>query len=252
AFDAEGSVTLTTGTLDYGQGHATPFSQVLSAQLGVPFERIKLQQNDSDLVRFGNGTGGSRSITATGQAIVEASALVVEKGKKAAAHALEASEGDIEFAGGRFTIAGTDRSIGIMELAERLREGKMPEDVPNSLDVDHATKETISTFPNGCHVAEVEVDPDTGVVKIVRYSGVSDFGTIVNPMIVAGQMHGGVAQGIGQALMEEVSYDAGGQPITGSFMDYALPRASDIPSMQTGDHPSPTKSNPLGTKGCGE
>jgi aerobic carbon-monoxide dehydrogenase large subunit len=252
AFDPDGSVTLTTGTLDYGQGHATPFSQVLSAQLGVPFDKIKLQQNDSDLVRFGNGTGGSRSITATGQAIVEASALVVEKGKKAAAHFLEASEADIEFAGGRFTIAGTDRSIGIVELAQRMRDGKMPEDVPNSLDVDHATKETVSTFPNGCHVAEVEVDPETGVVRIVRYSGVSDFGTIVNPMIVAGQMHGGVAQGIGQALMEEVSYDSSGQPITGSFMDYALPRAEDIPSMQVGDHPSPTKSNPLGTKGCGE
>jgi carbon-monoxide dehydrogenase large subunit len=251
-FDPNGAVTLTTGTLDYGQGHATPFSQVLSAQLGVPFDKIKLQQNDSDLVRFGNGTGGSRSITATGQAIVEASALVVEKGKKAAAHFMEASEADIEFAGGRFTIAGTDRSIGIMELAQRMRDAKMPDDVPNSLDVDHATKETISTFPNGCHVAEVEVDPETGVVKIVRYSGVSDFGTIVNPLIVAGQMHGGVAQGIGQALMEEVSYDAGGQPITGSFMDYALPRAEDIPSMQVGDHPSPTKSNPLGTKGCGE
>jgi aerobic carbon-monoxide dehydrogenase large subunit len=165
---------------------------------------------------------------------------------------MEASEGDIEFADGRFTIAGTDRSIGIMELAERLRDGKLPEDVPSSLDVDHATKETASTFPNGCHVAEVEIDPDTGVVKIVRYTGVNDFGTIVNPMIVAGQLHGGVAQGIGQALMEEVTYDSSGQPITGSFMDYALPRAEDIPTMAVGDHPSPAKSNPLGTKGCGE
>src|SRR5690242_6537415 len=228
-FDPDGSVTLTTGTLDYGQGHATPFAQVLSAQLGVPFEKITLEQNDSDLVRFGNGTGGSRSITATGQAIVEASALVVEKGKQAAAHMLEASAGDIEFAGGRFTIAGTDRSIGIMELAERLREGKTPDGVPSSLDVDHATKETASTFPNGCHVAEVEIDPDTGVTRIVRYSAVNDFGVVVNPMIVAGQLHGGVAQGIGQALMEEVSYDASGQPITGSFMDYALPRAGDVP-----------------------
>jgi len=251
-FDPDGSVTLTTGTLDYGQGHATPFAQVLSDQLGVPFDKIKLQQNDSDLVRFGSGTGGSRSITATGQAIVEASALVVEKGKKAASHFLEVSEADLEFAGGRFTIAGTDRSIGIMELAERLREGKMPEDMPNSLDVDHATKETPSTFPNGCHVAEVEIDPDTGVVKVVRYTGVNDFGTVVNPMIVAGQLHGGVAQGIGQSLMEEVNFDAGGQPITGSFMDYALPRAEDIPMMEVGDHPSPAKSNPLGTKGCGE
>jgi aerobic carbon-monoxide dehydrogenase large subunit len=203
-------------------------------------------------VRFGNGTGGSRSITASGQAIVEASALVVEKGKKAAAHFMEASEGDIEFASGRFTIAGTDRSIGIMELAERLREGKMPEGLPSSLDVDHATKEIVSTFPNGCHVAEVEIDPETGVVRIVRYSGVNDFGTIINPMIVAGQLHGGVAQGIGQALMEEVNYDTSGQPITGSFMDYALPRAGDIPPIAVGDHPSPAKSNPLGTKGCGE
>jgi carbon-monoxide dehydrogenase large subunit len=251
-FEPDGTVKLTTGTLDYGQGHATPFAQVLSAQLGVPFEKITLEQNDSDLVRFGNGTGGSRSITATGTAIVEASALVIENGKHAAAHFLEASEGDIEFADGRFTIAGTDRSIGIMELAERLREGKMPEGVPSSLDVDHASKETPSTFPNGCHVAEVEIDPETGVVKIVRYTGVNDFGAIVNPMIVAGQLHGGVAQGIGQALMEEVNYDSSGQPITGSFMDYAMPRAEDIPSMEIGDHPSPAKSNPLGTKGCGE
>src|SRR6476659_9707694 len=187
-FEPEGGVKLTTGTLDYGQGHATPFAQVLSAQLGVPFERITLEQNDSDLVRFGNGTGGSRSITATGTAIVESAALVIAKGKQAAAHLMEASEGDIEFASGRFTIAGTDRSIGIMELAQRVREGKMPEGAPRSLDVDHATKDTPSTFPNGCSVAAVEIDPDTGVVRVVRYTGISDFGTIVNPMIVAGQL----------------------------------------------------------------
>src|SRR6195952_2288619 len=251
-FEPDGSVKLTTGTLDYGQGHATPFAQVISAQLGVPFEKITLEQGDSDLVRFGNGTAGPRSITATGQAIVEAAALVVAKGKQAAAHLMEAAEGDIEFANGRFTIAGTDRSIDIMELSRRMREGKMPEGVPSSLDVDHTTKEVPSTFPNGCHVAEVEIDPDTGVVQIVRYTGVNDFGTIVNPMLVAGQLHGGVAQGIGQALMEEVSYDESGQPITGSFMDYAMPRAEDIPMMAVGDHPVPAKSNPLGTKGCGE
>src|SRR4029077_1645932 len=251
-FEDDGSVRLITGTLDYGQGHATPFAQVLSAQLGVPFEKITLQQNDSDLVRFGSGTGGSRSITATGTAIVESSALVVAKGKQAAAFLMEASEGDIEFADGRFTIAGTDRSIGIMELAQRLREGKLPEGAPDTLDVDHATKETPSTFPNGCHVAEVEIDPDTGVTRIVRYFAVNDFGTVVNPMIVAGQLHGGVAQGIGQALMEEVSYDSSGQPITGSFMDYAMPRAEDFPPMEVGDHPSPAKTNPLGTQGCGE
>jgi carbon-monoxide dehydrogenase large subunit len=251
-FEDDGAVKLITGTLDYGQGHATPFAQVMSDQLGVPFEAIKLVQGDSDIVHTGSGTGGSRSITASGMAIVEASKLVIEKGKKAAAHLMEAAEGDIEFANGRFTIAGTDRSIDIIELAQRLREGKMPEGVPSSLDVDHTTKEVPSTFPNGCHVAEVEIDPDTGVVHIVRYTGVNDFGTIVNPMLVAGQLHGGVAQGIGQALMECVSYDESGQPITGSFMDYAMPRAEDIPMMAVGDHPVPAKSNPLGTKGCGE
>jgi carbon-monoxide dehydrogenase large subunit len=251
-FDADGGVTLITGTLDYGQGHATPFAQVLSSQLGVPFDAIRLQQGDSDIVRMGNGTGGSRSITASGQALVEASKLVIEKGRKAAAHLLEASEGDIEFSAGRFTIAGTDRGIGIMDLAKKLRDTKAPDAVPASLDVDHTSGDVPSTFPNGCHVAEVEIDPDTGVVRIVNYTGISDFGTIVNPMIVAGQLHGGVAQGIGQALMEQVSYDENGQPITGSFMDYAMPRAGDIPMMATDDHPTPATTNPLGTKGCGE
>jgi carbon-monoxide dehydrogenase large subunit len=251
-FEDDGSVRLITGTLDYGQGHATPFAQVLCAQLGVPFESVKLEQGDSDIVHAGSGTGGSRSITASGMAIVEASKLVIEKGKRAAAHLMEAAEGDIEFGNGRFTIAGTDRSIDIIELARRLRESKMPEGVPSSLDVDHTTEAVPSTFPNGCHVAEVEIDPQTGIVQIVRYTGVNDFGTIVNPLLVAGQMHGGVAQGIGQALMECVSYDSSGQPITGSFMDYAMPRAEDIPMMEVGDHPVPAKSNPLGTKGCGE
>ncbi len=251
-FNKDGTVTFVTGTLDYGQGHATPFAQVLSDRLGVPFDKINLHQADSDRVSAGNGTGGSRSITASGQAIVESSALVIEKGKKAASHVLEAAEGDIEFAGGRFTIAGTDRGINIMDLAAKLRDEPPGGDAPKSLDVDHTTAPVQSTFPNGCHVAEVEVDPDTGVVQVVRYSGVNDFGTVVNPMIVAGQIHGGVAQGIGQALMECVTYDDSGQPITGSFMDYALPRAGDIPFVETGDHPVPAKSNPLGTKGCGE
>ena len=251
-FEQDGSVRLITGTLDYGQGHATPFAQVLSTQLGVPFDSIKLEQGDSDIVHTGNGTGGSRSITASGMAIVEASRIVIEKGKRAAAHMMEAAESDIEFANGRFTIAGTDRSIDILELARRLKDGKMPEGMPSSLDVDHTTEAVLSTFPNGCHVAEVEIDPETGIVQIVGYTGVNDFGTIVNPMLVAGQLHGGVAQGIGQALMECISYDSSGQPITGSFMDYAMPRAEDIPMMAVGDHPVPAKSNPLGTKGCGE
>ncbi len=251
-FETDGSVRLITGTLDYGQGHATPYAQVLATHLGIPFDAVKLTQGDSDIVHTGNGTGGSRSITASGTAIVEASKLVIEKGKQAAAYVLEASEGDIEFANGRFTIAGTDRDIGIMELAAKLRDSKIPEGAPSSLDVDHTTQGIPSTFPNGCHVAEVEVDPDTGIVRIVGYSGVNDFGTVVNPMIVAGQIHGGVAQGIGQALMECVTYDDNGQPVTGSFLDYALPRAGDIPSMTLDSHPSPATSNPLGTKGCGE
>ncbi|MES2600967.1 MAG: xanthine dehydrogenase family protein molybdopterin-binding subunit [Pseudomonadota bacterium] len=251
-FEVDGSVRLITGTLDYGQGHATPYAQVLATHLGVPFDAVKLTQGDSDIVHTGNGTGGSRSITASGTAIVEASKLVIEKGKQAAAYVLEASEGDIEFANGHFTIAGTDRGIGIMELAAKLRDSKMPEGAPASLDVDHTSQGIPSTFPNGCHVAEVEVDPDTGIVSIVGYSGVNDFGTVVNPMIVAGQIHGGVAQGIGQALMECVTYDDNGQPVTGSFMDYALPRAGDIPLMTLDSHPSPATSNPLGTKGCGE
>lgn len=251
-FDPDGTVQLITGTLDYGQGHATPFAQVLRAQLGVPFERVKLVQGDSDIVHAGNGTGGSRSITASGMAIVEASKLVIEKGKRAAAHMLEASEADIEFADGSFTIAGTDRSIDIMELARKLHDGKVPDGVPDSLDVDHTSEPVPSAFPNGCHVAEVEIDPETGVVEIARYSAVNDFGTVINPMLVAGQLHGGVVQGIGQALMEHVRYDESGQPITGSLMDYALPRAGDVPNMTVGDHPVPATTNPLGSKGCGE
>src|SRR5260370_30362129 len=220
--------------------------------LGGCLENIRLEQGERDVVPTGKGTGGSRSITASGMAIVEASKLVIEKGKRAAAHLMEASETDIEFGNGRFTIAGTDRSIDIIELARRMREGKMPEGVPPSLDVDHTSEPVPSTFPNGCHVAEVEIDPDTGIVQIVRYTGVNDFGTIVNPMLVAGQLHGGVAQGIGQALMECGSYDTSGQPITGSFMDYALPPAEDIPIIAVPPPPLPPPSNPLRTKSCGE
>jgi aerobic carbon-monoxide dehydrogenase large subunit len=250
-FEPDGGVTITTGTLDYGQGHATPFAQVLSERLGVPFDSIRLMQNDSDLVRVGQGTGGSKSIMSSGTAIVEAAAIVVEKAKKAAAHVLEASESDIEFARGRFTIAGTDRSIDIMDLAKRVRDGQAGD--TTSLDADHATRgDMLPTYPNGCHIAEVEIDPQTGVVQVVKYAGVNDFGTVVNPMLVEGQIHGGVAQGIGQTLMENMRFDESGQPITGSLMDYALPRAGDVPMMALGDHPSPTPNNPLGAKGCGE
>ena len=253
-FEQNGDVTIITGTLDYGQGHAAPFAQVLSERLGVPFERIKLLQGDSDELLAGGGTGGSRSMYASGTAIVEGADEVIKKGKQIAGFVLEASAGDIEFGAGRFTIAGTDRSIGIMELAEKLRGGlKLPEGVPNSLSVRHVTAEPIpSVFPNGCHVAEVEIDPDTGVIEVVSYNSVNDFGTIINPLLVEGQVHGGVVQGIGQALMENTAYDAEGQLLTGSYMDYAMPRAEDSPEIGFESLPVPAKNNPLGVKGCGE
>jgi carbon-monoxide dehydrogenase large subunit len=252
-FEADGTVTIVTGTLDYGQGHATPFAQVLSERLGIPFERIRLIQGDSDELIAGGGTGGSKSIMASGAAIVQASAKVVEQGREIAAHMLEAGVADIEFARGRFTIAGTDRGIGIMELAERLRRGeKLPEGAPSTLDVRTVFESAPSAYPNGCHVAEVEVDPETGVTEVVRYAMVNDFGTIINPLLVEGQLHGGVVQGIGQALMERTVYDGSGQLVTGSYMDYALPRAADAPFFSFESRPVPATTNPLGAKGCGE
>lgn len=253
-FEPNGDVTIVTGTLDYGQGHGTAFAQVLSEKLGIPFARIRLLQGDSDQLVAGGGSGGSRSITASGTAIVEAAAKVIERGKIIASHVLEVAAADIEFRDGRFVIAGTDRAIGILELAEKLRAGlSLPADEPQSLDVTHTSEPIPSAFPNGCHVAEVEIDPDTGVVDVVKYSSVNDFGTIINPLLVQGQVHGGVLQGIGQALMENVSYDADGQILTGSFMDYAMPRAQHAPpAIGFVSHPVAARSNPLGTKGCGE
>jgi carbon-monoxide dehydrogenase large subunit len=252
-FETDGSVTIITGTLDYGQGHASPFAQVLSQRLGIPFEKIRLLQGDSDELIAGGGTGGSRSMMQSGGAIVAASDLVIEQGRQAAAHFLEASIADVEFMQGRFNIAGTDLGIHIMDLAERLRlPGQLPDDVPRTLDVSHVFKGVPSAFPNGCHIAEVELDPDTGMLDIVKYTTVNDFGVLVNPMLVAGQAHGGIAQGVGQALMESVVYDEDGQMLTGSYMDYGLPRASDLPALGFESHPVPARTNPLGAKGCGE
>ena len=252
-FEPNGDVTIITGTLDYGQGHWSPFAQVLTERLGVPFHRIKLIQGDSDLLIAGGGTGGSKSIMASGAAIVEASDKVIDKGKLIAGVALEASAGDIEFEAGRFTIVGTDRGIDIMELAERLRGGmKLPEGVPATLDVSHVHEAAPSAFPNGAHVAEVEIDPDTGWIDVVKYTMVNDFGTVINPLLVEGQSHGGVVQGIGQAMFERVVYSDDGQIVTGSFTDYALPRASDAPSFRIDYHSVPAKTNVLGAKGCGE
>ncbi len=252
-FEADGTVTIITGTLDYGQGHWTAFAQVLHSKLGVPFEKVRLLQGDSDELVAGGGTGGSKSIMASGAAIVEASDKVIEAGRRIAGHLLEAAVADIEFGRGRFAIAGTDRSIGVMEIAEKLRAGiALPDDVPRSLDVKHVHEGAPSAFPNGCHIAEVEIDPDTGVVEVVRYHMVNDFGTVVNPMLVEGQAHGGIVQGIGQALMERCVFDTDGQVLTGSYMDYAVPRATDAPFFRLEPHSVPATTNALGAKGCGE
>jgi carbon-monoxide dehydrogenase large subunit len=243
-FEGDQTVTMVTGTLDYGQGHAAPFAQVLSERLGLPFEKIRLLQSDSDQLVHGGGTGGSRSIMLSGGALAQAAQLVIEKARPLAAEALEAAEADLEFSEGRFVVAGTDRSISVMDLSLKN---------PGKLDVSHVTEIIPSAFPNGCHVCEVEIDPETGVVEVVRYSSVNDFGTIVNPMLVEGQIHGGVVQGIGQCLMESARFDETGQLLTGSFMDYALARADNVPpAIGWQSHPVPATTNPLGAKGCGE
>ena len=189
----------------------------------------------------------------SGAAIVEASAKVIEQGKTIASHALEASVGDIEFANGRFVVAGTDRAISIMELADKLRAGmQLPPGTPTSLDVRHVSEGVPAAYPNGCHVAEIELDPATGQIEVVKYSSVNDFGNIINPLMVNGQVHGGVVQGIGQALLERTVYDDEGQLLSGSYMDYTMPRAHDAPDFTVVSHPVPAKTNPLGVKGCGE
>lgn len=252
-FSTDGTVKLITGTLDYGQGHATPFAQVLAGRLGIPFETIQLVQGDSDQLVAGGGTGGSRSMYSSGQAIVEASDQVIAKGRQVAAELLEAGESDIEFRDGQFCIAGTDRTVTLLDLAKILRYvRKMPEGLPTSLDVQHVTEPIASSYPNGVHVAEIEIDPEIGNVEVVSYLMVNDFGTIINPLLVEGQAHGGVMQGIGQALMENSVYDDSGQPLAGSFMDYAMPRAEHTPPYRFHSHPVPAKTNVLGVKGCGE
>ena len=252
-FEANGDVTIVTGTLDYGQGHWTPFAQVLAARLGIPFRRIRLLQGDSDALIAGGGTGGSKSLIVSGNAIVGAADKVIERGRQIAAHVLEAAAADIEFRAGRFVIAGTDRSIGMMELAARLHAGlTLPPELPQSLDVADIYDGPPSAFPNGCHIAEVEIDPQTGMVEVVKYTFVNDFGVVVNPLLVNGQAHGGIVQGIGQALRERTVYDEDGQLLTGSYMDYAMPRADDAPFFVHDFHPVPATTNPLGAKGCGE
>jgi len=251
-FGDDGRVTIVSGTLDYGQGHRSTFAQILSARLGIDFHKIDLLQGDSDELIVGGGTGGSRSVIAEGGALYETAAAVIEKGRAVAGHVLEAAVEDVEYADGAFRIAGTDRSIGLMELAAQTRELGGVNGLPETLDTELVHETAPSSFPNGVHICEVEIDPETGQTDVVKYTVVDDFGTIVNPLLAEGQVHGGVVQGIGQALMEKVVFDDDGQMLTGSYMDYAIPRADHVPDIAFDDHPVPATTNVLGAKGAGE
>ena len=250
-FEEDGTVTMLSGSLNYGQGHHVTFSQILTAILGIPVDKFNLLQGDSDELIAGAGTGGSRTVISAGTALLHAAEQVIENGRAIAGHLLEAAVADIEFEAGHFTVAGTDRTISILDLAARSRAG-LPDDVPQSLDAELAEDTPPSAFPNGCHIAEVEIEPETGTVRVDRYVIVDDFGTLINPMLVEGQVQGGVVQGLGQALMEDTAYDTKGQLISGSYMDYARPRADNLPTFAFRSHPIPAKTNPLGAKGCGE
>jgi aerobic carbon-monoxide dehydrogenase large subunit len=250
-----GSVTILTGTHSHGQGHETTFAQVVAEHLGMPIENIDVVHGDTARIPFGMGTYGSRSLPVGGSALVKALDKVVNKGKRIAAHLLEASEVDIEFKDGKFTVAGTDRSKAFGEIAFA---AYVPHNYPHD-ELEPGLDETAYydpknfTFPSGTHVCEVEIDPDTGTVRVVNFTAADDFGRIVNPMIVEGQVHGGLAQGIGQALLENCVYDgASGQLLTGSYMDYCMPRADNLPNFDVATHGTMCTHNPLGVKGCGE
>lgn len=253
-FDDNGKVALLVGTQSTGQGHETAYSQIVHEELGIPFEDISLVQGDTDLVASGGGHGGSRSLMIGGSAMVGACGEVRDKGLAAAAHILEADRQDIDFEDGLFAVRGTNRRIGLQELECALREAEdLPQDVEPTLGSSATFERTRHSFPNGCHVAEVEIDPDTGAVRLAGYWVVDDFGRILNPLIAAGQVYGGTVQGIGQAMLEQIVYDSSGQLLTGSLMDYALPRADDLPDMHVAFNQSaPTDTNPLGVKGAGE
>jgi carbon-monoxide dehydrogenase large subunit len=253
-FDPTGTATLLIGTQSSGQGHQTAYAQILAERLGLPFEKIRVMQGDSDVVGFGRGTGGSRSLPVGGLATELAAAKIIEKGKKIAAHKLEAAEADIEFKEGDFRIAGTDRSVSLIDVAKSAFDAaQLPKGMEAGFDEKAHYLPAASTFPNGCHVCEVEIDEDTGRVEIVRFLVVDDFGTVVNPLLLAGQVHGGVGQGVGQALLEGCVYDAGsGQLVTGSFMDYCMPRADDLPAIEFAYNVVKCTTNPMGIKGAGE
>ena len=249
-----GSVTVFTGSHSHGQGHETTFSQLVSDALGLPFENVEIVHGDTGRIAYGMGTYGSRSLAVGGEAIMRATNRIIEKATKIASHIMEASEADIEFKDGKFTVSGTDKEMAFGEIA---LAAYVPHNFPHEtlepgLDETAFYDPANFTFPGGCHICEVEVDPETGVVEVVQFTAVDDVGRVINPMIVEGQVHGGVAQGIGQALLEGCAYDDSGQLLTGSYMDYTMPRADDLPSFKVGTHATLCAHNSMGVKGCGE
>jgi carbon-monoxide dehydrogenase large subunit len=253
-FAADGTVEARLAVQSNGQGHVTSFAQVVSDLLEVPFEDVRIIEGDSfETPTTGFASVASRSMALASGAISLTVDAIIEKGRKLAGHVLEAAEADIEYAEGSFKVVGTDRAIGIFDLAEKARSlGDLPEGVPDSLDSAEDFTSPEQTYPNGCHICEVEIDPETGVVDVLNYIAVDDCGTVINPMIVHGQVHGGVAQGLGQVLGEHAIYDEDGQLLAGSFMDYMMPRADDMPDMKLGFHSVKCITNPVGAKGAGE
>jgi carbon-monoxide dehydrogenase large subunit len=249
----EGVVEVPIGAISQGQGHETVFAQVVAERLGLPFEAVRIVMGDTDRVAKGVGTFASRSMVRAGSAAVEASDGVVAAGRTMAAHLLEAAAADVEYQDGAFRVVGTDRAIGIFDLARAAAGGQLPPALGTTLAAAKMHENPAFAFANGCEVCELEVDPETGAVQIVALTIVDDSGRSVNPMIVHGQMHGAIAQGIGQALTERCVYDpASGQLMSGSFLDYAIPRADDLPSIAVTSRDVPSPTNPLGVKGAGE
>jgi aerobic carbon-monoxide dehydrogenase large subunit len=252
-FADDGFVEARLAVQSNGQGHATSFAQVVSDLLQVPYEKVRIVEGDSfETPGTGFASVASRSMALASGAISVTSDAVIAKGMALASHVLEAAEADIEYADGEFRVTGTDRAIDIFELAAKAGSGDQPEGVPDSLDSEEDFTSPEQTYPNGCHICEVEIDPETGVIDVQNYIAVDDCGTVINPMIVHGQVHGGVAQGLGQILGEHAVYDDDGQLLAGSFMDYMMPRATDMPDMKLGFHSVPCTTNPVGAKGAGE
>ena len=249
----DGQVDMILGTQNHGQGHETTFAQVMVDQLGVPFESVNLITGDTAIVKEGGGTHSDRSMRLAGTLMVWVSEKIIEKGKPIAAHLLEAADEDVEFVTGRFTVTGTDRSLGIFEVAAAAIGDDVPEALRGTLAADHEMWHRLPAYPTGCAIAEVEIDPEIGEISLENWTALDDVGRVINPMIVEGQVHGGIAQGVGQVFWEENNYDATGQLVAGSFMDYCMPRADNLPFFNIDTTEAAlTKSNPLGVKGGGE